>query len=690
MQVSRRAEWIASVCLIGILGAAFAARNAPLISGDETGFLAIGRYLGGKGIYAMLDQPYYPFGYASLLAPGFLLFDDPQWTYRFAITLNVLLTGITVPLSLRLLAHFGFGRSITVLACSIIAATWPSYTVHISLAWAETLFRVLFLLYLLALINAVETGRIIWFVGVALLTAALYATHARALALIPLGLVFFAYSAVHRGKRAEALYGILVLMPAIVVVVAANGHFQDTLWESVRTEGALGEMFARLLSRDGIIKIFFTTLGHLWYQLVASFGFFLVGVWFLFKKVIAPPSSNERAIAISILGAIASIAVASVMQMSAHSRLDHLIYGRYLDAATMPLLLIGLVAVIDRVKGAIYVQAAAIAAILILGIIVYIYADNIELNLLFDINIAGIAGIQSILNPFIPDVEASVFIGISLISVMAILAIAALCQIRMALVGLAAYSIIATYSMFLFLMQAQNVFEVIVENDAQLLRSTGASQVFLLKSSWEDWYFFRERFILPDISVIPATDRGQVPAGSFMLAAKSENIPDASCIGLIGQSSALWQKGEMDLKIQLPMNQPLPAAKSSSWIGCTKGWSVLESWGRWTNGNSAVLLLPVGPSAKPLVLQMEVSAFTGHGLPQQRVSVKVQNGQTAEWVLTSQREVKEMPISAGLNTIVFSMPDAKSPEMIGTSTDSRVLGMSVSYFCITEQGRKCL
>ncbi len=689
MQVSRRTEWIVSICLIGILGAAFAARNAPLISGDETGFLAIGRYLGGKGIYAMLDQPYYPFGYASLLAPGFSLFDDPQWTYRFAIAINVLLTGITVPLSLRLLAHFGFGRSITVLACSIIAATWPSYTVHISLAWAETLFRVLFLLYLLALINAVETGRIIWFVMVALLTAALYATHARALALIPLGLVFFAYSAVYRGKRPEALCGILVLMPAIVVVTAANGHFQDTLWESVRTDGALGEMFARLLSRDGIIKIFFTTLGHLWYQLVASFGFSLLACGFFSKghhALVVERARNSRIHTWSHCVDCRCIGDADVRSFPAGSfdlwslpRRRHHAFAAHRSGGG------------DRArKGAIYVQAAAIAAILILGIIVYLYADNIELNLLFDINIAGIAGIQSILNPFIPDVEASIFIGISLISVMAILAIAALCRIRMALVGLAAYSVIATYSMFLFLMQAQNVFEVIVDNDAQLLRSTGASQVFLLKSSWEDWYFFRERFILPDISVFPATDRGQVPAGSFMLAARSENIPDASCIGLIGQSSALWQKGEMDLKIQLPMNQPLPAAKSSSWIGCTKGWSVLESWGRWTDGNSAVLLLPVGASAKPLVLQMEVSAFTGHGLPQQRVSVNVQNGQAAEWVLTSQREVKEMPISAGLNTIVFSMPDAKSPEMIGTSTDSRVLGMSVSYFCITEQGRKCL
>lgn len=690
MQVSRRTEWIVSICLIGILGAAVAARNAPLISGDETGFLAIGRYLGGKGIYTMLDQPYYPFGYASLLAPGFSLFDDPQWTYRFAIAINVFLTGITVPLSLRLLAHFGFGRSITVLACSIIAATWPSYTVHISLAWAETLFRALFLLYLLTLINVLETGRVIWFVMVALLTAALYATHARAMALIPLGVVFFAYSAVYRRKRAEALCGMLVLMPAIIAVTAANGHFQDILWESVRTDGALGEMFARLLSRDGIIKIFFTTLGHLWYQLVASFGFFLVGVWFLFRRIITPSSSNERAIAITILVAIASIAVASVMQMSGHSRLDHLIYGRYLDAATMPLLLIGLVAVIERVKGMLYVQAAAISSILILGLIVYLYANNVELNLLFHINIAGIAGLQSILNPFIPDVEASVFIGISLMSVMAILAIAALCRIRMALTGLAAYSIIATYSMLLFLIQAQNVFEVIVDNDAQLLRSTGASQIFLLKSSWEDWYFFRERFILPDISVVPVTDRRQVPSGSFILAAKSEKIPDASCVGLIGQSSALWRKGKMDLKIQLPMNKPLPAAKSSSWIGCSQGWSVLESWGRWTSGNSAVLLLPVGPSANPLVLQMDVNAFTGPGLPQQRVLVKVQGRQTAEWVLTGTREVKEIPVSPGLNTIVFSLPDAKSPAALGTLADTRVLGMSVIRFCVTEQGRKCL
>lgn len=87
---------------------------------------------------------------------------------------------------------------------------------------------------------------------------------------------------------------------------------------------------------------------------------------------------------------------------------------------------------------------------------------------------------------------------------------------------------------------------------------------------------------------------------------------------------------------------------------------------------------------------MDVNAFTGNGLPQQRVSVKVQDKQVAEWVLTGAREMKEIPVAPGLNTIVFSLPDAKSPAALGSSTDSRVLGMSVIRFCVTEQGRKCL
>ncbi|MBK5529963.1 hypothetical protein JFT91_28315 [Pseudomonas sp. TH08] len=117
----------------------------------------------------------------------------------------------------------------------------------------------------------------------------------------------------------------------------------------------------------------------------------------------------------------------------------------------------------------------------------------------------------------------------------------------------------------------------------------------------------------------------------------------------------------------------------------TKGWSVPETWGTWSEGSDAEITLRVMPDTHAIVL--EASAFAMPPALTQRIIVSINGEQVLSTRLTQVQDNRlEIPLSTairetlgkgGLLKLQLHLPDAVSPQQLGLNGDSRVMGLGL-------------
>jgi hypothetical protein len=132
------------------------------------------------------------------------------------------------------------------------------------------------------------------------------------------------------------------------------------------------------------------------------------------------------------------------------------------------------------------------------------------------------------------------------------------------------------------------------------------------------------------------------------------------------------------------------------------GWSPAEHWGRWMRGHEAgmVFKVPV-PVHRDLRMELSVIAFVLPTHPVQRVGISV-NGEplpqqtfarSADAVFGLDKPVHSsllIPARSidvdGLVRLVFKLPDAASPALLGLSQDPRELSIGVTQLRVEDAG----
>lgn len=121
------------------------------------------------------------------------------------------------------------------------------------------------------------------------------------------------------------------------------------------------------------------------------------------------------------------------------------------------------------------------------------------------------------------------------------------------------------------------------------------------------------------------------------------------------------------------------------------GWSSSESAGRWTDSTSAQISvkLPAG-EYQTVRVTMDVAAFVNAQHPVQRVTVVSGGATVAQWTLDNADHMVrhfEVPVSTKSASqpllIEFDLPDAKSPQSLGISSDVRPLAINVDSIKIS-------
>jgi len=119
------------------------------------------------------------------------------------------------------------------------------------------------------------------------------------------------------------------------------------------------------------------------------------------------------------------------------------------------------------------------------------------------------------------------------------------------------------------------------------------------------------------------------------------------------------------------------------------GWSAAEPFGRWTERRKAIIAFSIAKPG-PMNLRLWPAPFLGAGrLEQQQLIVKI-NDQVVANLIVNRREVMgfDIPLTAGVrggnNVLTLELPDARSPQSLGLSDDTRRLGIMVAWMAITK------
>lgn len=120
------------------------------------------------------------------------------------------------------------------------------------------------------------------------------------------------------------------------------------------------------------------------------------------------------------------------------------------------------------------------------------------------------------------------------------------------------------------------------------------------------------------------------------------------------------------------------------------GWAAPESWGTWSEGRQAHIVLRVQPPARLIVI--DALAFVQPGQPNQRVIVSLNGEQVLSTRLTQlQGNRLEIPITAAIHqrlkdddrlNIELQLPDAISPRELGINDDSRIMGLGLKSLTV--------
>ena len=133
----------------------------------------------------------------------------------------------------------------------------------------------------------------------------------------------------------------------------------------------------------------------------------------------------------------------------------------------------------------------------------------------------------------------------------------------------------------------------------------------------------------------------------------------------------------------------------TGWLYALDGWSIPETWGRWSVDREARLQLHLSPhSEKTLFLEVSMGALVGRDHPCQRVVVSLNDQSLGEKTLcidsggnlpsTFNFPIPQASVPAsGLVDVRISTPDAISPSRLGIGSDGRILGVGVKDFRIS-------
>ena len=380
---------------------------------DEFGYWAsAAEVLGYDWSATVALGSYYSYGYGMILTGLLWIFHDSVMAYRAAIAVNMLLQCGSIVILWKIFKrlHQTDGskkRKMQVVLAVGVAVFYPPWLFCVEMTMAEALLMFLYVLICYQIILFVEKPNIIGAVLLALSLIYIYFVHMRTIAVVIAAvLTFFLYAWKTPSVRKKLAILFVIMVVGVVWGQWIKGKVTATVYAATDSEllsvndysGRLGAL-KNLFSIQGIKEIFFSSVGKLYYLVMASFGLFIPAIYTCVKNIwkmlqsFCLKKENKECngyiylfCLLAMMGQFVIIAISTMFP----GRLDIIIYGRYNEYLLPVFIGIGLITVCESShKLRIFILNVVISAILFM--ITFRYALHSGLTIMLGFFAPGIS-----------------------------------------------------------------------------------------------------------------------------------------------------------------------------------------------------------------------------------------------------------------------------------------------------------
>ena len=403
--LSRKNEYIA-VLFLAILIFLVHIRNVTSfgifsILDDEFGYWGNAAYfLGYDWSDSISEIPYFSYGYSLILTPIYWLFKNPVTAYQVALIINGLMV------SASFIVCYKVSKLVTksisqnfLLLISFIIALYPAYISYSNIAWPEItlMFCTWLLIWCFAVINSQSSYVVFFLIG--LLSAFTYVTHQRTIGILLSSIFILIIMTLIGEIRPKKL--LVSFIPIILVMLChyfIKNDLLTNLW--LQQDGELtndySAQFSKILeifTADGLIKFAKTLLGHIFYIGASSMLISYFGIYYIFsrsyrsiKSLLANKNigkvylDSKPYFYIFLSLVFISTLLINVIFMIHPTRVDQIVYGRYIDSLQGILLLFGCVQLWETSKLSSLRVWSICVGFLLLSIIMFGIINSSELQ----------------------------------------------------------------------------------------------------------------------------------------------------------------------------------------------------------------------------------------------------------------------------------------------------------------------
>ncbi|MGO5594047.1 glycosyltransferase family 39 protein [Acidaminococcus fermentans] len=336
---------------------------------DEMGYWANAAAYIGMDWSALKNPLYYNGGYSFIIAVFMYFFDSPLFIYRSLMILNALFNCVSFYFLYEILVSkyvFTSNHRQQAFIFALLSMAYPAYTLYTETTQPECLLMMLGILSFYLLIAILEKGSRRYYILEALILGYMFAVHTRSVPIIVsvMGALLLNAGWVWRQKKTID-YNLMLFLGLIGVLFAGNLYLKYYLLDSVYLylgqggnllnggnllSGNLYKLKA-LLSAKGILEFLRILEGHLYYIVVSTFGFSILGMIYSWCEFFRNKEDFKKKIFYFTTSAAAVLSLLMSVLYFTNSNEQGLVFAtfsRYFEASMGAVMVsFGLVAVID-------------------------------------------------------------------------------------------------------------------------------------------------------------------------------------------------------------------------------------------------------------------------------------------------------------------------------------------------------
>ncbi len=349
-------EWIIFIGVFLVYWLVNKSYTGPAYLTDEIGYLANAALISGHVIDGANS---WHAGYSFFLAPLFIIFSEPSHLWQAAMVLNAFLWAVSFLLLAWILKKLLTDLSMRQLVIALlISAVYPAWITMSGYIFATTAFVFVYLLSILSLLYW-KPDKYWTIIPHCLLVGYLYWIHPLGLAVAIASFIVVGFVCIKARNYVPALFNLVLI---VVLIITYNEFIDRWLVMLATPEGYSplsqhypdSERFiSRLLNYEFWVQLIAKTIGHISYLIVSSFGLILFGFigtinksfqlfykskWYIDSGSNPAKQSIPSFLALSLMGVLA---MSVIFASGSESRVDHWIYGRYIEMVVLPLLALG-------------------------------------------------------------------------------------------------------------------------------------------------------------------------------------------------------------------------------------------------------------------------------------------------------------------------------------------------------------